>query len=973
MNELSPQPPIPNDSLEITELAQAGGEESVGKVEVSKGEVFVTRTDGTKIKAVEGTDIFQGDAVETDADGSIGIVFADNSTFSLAESGSMIIDEMVYDPGSQEGTSVFSVAEGVFSFVSGQIAKTDVDAMTIKTPTATVGIRGTAGGGKIGKTDTFSLFAEEAGEGGILFDPDVLGGQQGGDSLTGEMVITTQVGAQTLNRPNATTQVSSPFSPPSIPVILPAAAVSQFYAAAVSAAPPTPTAATNTGGDQQGDETQGTTGGDTTEGTTGGETEVGADTETQTEGDGPIEGEGPVVPGGPNAQEAAEEAFAETLAAGGSLEDAMSAATGAVVETETLSIMAANPDAFGTAGSIDQIMDAFTIDTAVADDPTQAGFGTGEGNDQSGNQETFGSEGGFNDGFNDAFDDAFDDPFGDPFGDPFEDFLFDVFFDPFFDPNFDPFFDSDFIDPFFEDEDDPFFEDLFNSPPVNPVNIPDLAAKVSANFGSGFTLNTSAVSFQGNVNDASAVSFNSVSLGSAGGNTFTLASPGILITSGDGTPGTSNTTPLLTGGAGLAISSSFGTLGSRVNSEIASLVSQQVVDATVLKFEFDITNTEVRGLVFDWMLGTEEFPDETFTDVAAVYVDGSSTSALRFDSNDSLLGFRAGSNSPNSVGEFTKNGGLATEYDGVTAPDTFVAPVSGSGTHTIEIVVADTLDFLGDTGLYISSRALALDASSGNETNFTSGNDVLVGGTGNDTIDGTTPSANSGNEGGNDLIFGLAGNDTITGGNGSNDTLYGGAGDDTLSGEDGNDILRGGQGDDILSGGNGNDIIVGGSNSSDGDSLTGNAGVDRFVFNTSLDFADIINDFLDGGGTSGADTIDFGSALVGTPLRGAGTDFQAETNIDGATLGANTGLIVNQNAAGRTTGAALSEANKLSGKAAGDIFFLVQGDSTDTSIFRISETTNDTTYDSVELVAFMSGLSNTELSNLDAASFDDFT
>ena len=56
---------------------------------------------------------------------------------------------MVYDPGEQSGTMSISLLQGAFSFVSGQIAKTDPNAMTLDTPTATIGIRGTAGGGRV--------------------------------------------------------------------------------------------------------------------------------------------------------------------------------------------------------------------------------------------------------------------------------------------------------------------------------------------------------------------------------------------------------------------------------------------------------------------------------------------------------------------------------------------------------------------------------------------------------------------------------------------------------------------------------------------------------------------------------------------------------------------------------------------------------------------------------------------------------
>ena len=60
----------------------------------------------------------------------------------------MVLYEMIYDPSAQQGQAAISLLQGAFTFVSGQIAKTGVDAMVIETPTATIGIRGTAGGGR---------------------------------------------------------------------------------------------------------------------------------------------------------------------------------------------------------------------------------------------------------------------------------------------------------------------------------------------------------------------------------------------------------------------------------------------------------------------------------------------------------------------------------------------------------------------------------------------------------------------------------------------------------------------------------------------------------------------------------------------------------------------------------------------------------------------------------------------------------
>lgn len=67
----------------------------------------------------------------------------------------------------------------------------------------------------------------------------------------------------------------------------------------------------------------------------------------------------------------------------------------------------------------------------------------------------------------------------------------------------------------------------------------------------------------------------------------------------------------------------------------------------------------------------------------------------------------------------------------------------------------------------------------------------LMGGTGDDTIDGL---------GGNDSILGMAGDDQ--------DELVGGAGNDTLFGNFGDDTLNGGIGDDLLMGGFGSDTFV---------------------------------------------------------------------------------------------------------------------------------------------------------------------
>lgn len=91
------------------------------------------------------------------------------------------------------------------------------------------------------------------------------------------------------------------------------------------------------------------------------------------------------------------------------------------------------------------------------------------------------------------------------------------------------------------------------------------------------------------------------------------------------------------------------------------------------------------------------------------------------------------------------------------------------------------------------------------------GNDILIGGSGSDTLYGDTKINLSldTESGGADRLYGNGGDDTL-GGGGGNDFLDGGMGVDRLNGGAGADTLLGSGGADVLVGGTGNDIMVGG-------------------------------------------------------------------------------------------------------------------------------------------------------------------
>ena len=203
----------------VAQVAELSPIEPIGVVDTLTGEVMVARLDGSKVRLKIGDPVFQGDVLETLVGAGVGVSFLDESTFSLGENGRMILDEMIYDASAQTGQSSLSILTGTFAFVSGAIAKTGVDSMVLNTPTAVIGIRGTAGGGKIdadGST-TAALVSESGG-------------------FVGEMVFSNSFGTQTINSPNQGVSIV-PGQAPSAPVQLTSAQIAQTFGSALSTLP----------------------------------------------------------------------------------------------------------------------------------------------------------------------------------------------------------------------------------------------------------------------------------------------------------------------------------------------------------------------------------------------------------------------------------------------------------------------------------------------------------------------------------------------------------------------------------------------------------------------------------------------------------------------------------------------------------------------------------------------------------------
>lgn len=190
----------------------------IGQVNESEGQVTVTHADGAQETLTLGASIYQGDVLETGPKANTSVVFVDDTIFTLSENGRIVMDEMVYDPGSQTGIFSAQIVQGVFSFVSGKIAKTSPDAMVLSTPTNTIGVRGS------------TLLGEAAPDGqpnSITLITDV-------DGNVGELVISNGGGTMVLNQAGASTTIFSATVAPAPLFFLAPQAIQQNYGATLT-------------------------------------------------------------------------------------------------------------------------------------------------------------------------------------------------------------------------------------------------------------------------------------------------------------------------------------------------------------------------------------------------------------------------------------------------------------------------------------------------------------------------------------------------------------------------------------------------------------------------------------------------------------------------------------------------------------------------------------------------------------------
>ena len=123
-------------------LAVGAAMAEIGQIKVAKGQVSVERK-GQAQAARVGMLLEPADILKTGSDGSVGITMRDNSLLSAGPNSILSLERFEFDATTSQGRFDARLRRGTLAVVSGRIAKQSPDAMTVRTPSAVLGVRGT--------------------------------------------------------------------------------------------------------------------------------------------------------------------------------------------------------------------------------------------------------------------------------------------------------------------------------------------------------------------------------------------------------------------------------------------------------------------------------------------------------------------------------------------------------------------------------------------------------------------------------------------------------------------------------------------------------------------------------------------------------------------------------------------------------------------------------------------------------------
>ena len=130
--------------------------------------------------------------------------FVDESKLRMTEHTRIVIDDVVFDEDPSKSELAMTFARGTARFITGSIGTIEKENIRIRTPTASIGIRGT----------DFTVTVDEFGRTLVVLLPEING------LSSGEILVSTLTGDVVLNKPFESTTTSVNELPPTNPAIL---------------------------------------------------------------------------------------------------------------------------------------------------------------------------------------------------------------------------------------------------------------------------------------------------------------------------------------------------------------------------------------------------------------------------------------------------------------------------------------------------------------------------------------------------------------------------------------------------------------------------------------------------------------------------------------------------------------------------------------------------------------------------------
>lgn len=125
--------------LSLTAQAQST---PIGFVKTATGAAQVI-TAGQSVAATPGTPIHLDSLLKTGKGASLGATLKDNTLLSLGPDTELVVDAYLYAPAQDQLKLGARLTKGSLNYVSGVIAKLRPEAVSVRTPSGNIGVRGT--------------------------------------------------------------------------------------------------------------------------------------------------------------------------------------------------------------------------------------------------------------------------------------------------------------------------------------------------------------------------------------------------------------------------------------------------------------------------------------------------------------------------------------------------------------------------------------------------------------------------------------------------------------------------------------------------------------------------------------------------------------------------------------------------------------------------------------------------------------